>query len=95
MLALRWLLMAAGVAMFGTAAGVVAYDVYLATQFQKLMGSGQPGAAEEAGTSRPIRWSLATQLFGFEFNVGLNLFGEVLGSALVFEHAHASSDCGP
>ncbi len=65
MLALKWLLMAAGVAMFGTAAGVVAYDVYLATQFQKLMGSGQPGAAEKAGTRRPIRWTLATKLFGW------------------------------
>jgi regulator of protease activity HflC (stomatin/prohibitin superfamily) len=65
MLALRWLLMAAGVAIFGTAAGVVAYDVYLATQFQKLMGSGQPGAAEKAGTARPIRWSLARNLFSW------------------------------
>ena len=70
MLALRWLLMAAGVAMFGTAAGVVAYDVYLAMQFQKVMGSGEPGAAEPAGppetlaeTSRPIRWVLAAKIF--------------------------------
>src|SRR5580704_9059422 len=71
MFALRWLLMAAGVAMFGTAAGVVAYDVYLAMQFQALMGSGEPGAAEEAGpsarqteTRRPIRWQLAAWIFG-------------------------------
>src|SRR5580692_10088427 len=65
MFALRWLLMAAGVAMFGTAAGVVAYDVYLAMQFHKLMGSGEPGAAEKAGPSRPIRWPLAAKLFGW------------------------------
>src|SRR5579863_36608 len=65
MFALKWLLMAAGIAMFGTAAGVVAYDVYLATQFQKLMGSGEPGAAEKAGRSRPIRWPLAAKLFGW------------------------------
>ena len=65
MFALKWLLMAAGVAMFGTAAGVVAYDVYLAMQFQKLMGSGEPGAAEKAGTSRPIRWTLAAKIFGW------------------------------
>ena len=65
MFALKWLLMAAGVAMFGTAAGVVAYDVYLAMQFQKLMGSGEPGAAEKAGTRRPIRWPLAAKLFGW------------------------------
>src|SRR6202166_4786045 len=65
MFALKWLLMAAGIAMFGTAAGVVAYDVYLAMQFQKLMGSGEPGAAEKAGTRRPIRWPLATRLFAW------------------------------
>jgi regulator of protease activity HflC (stomatin/prohibitin superfamily) len=65
MFALKWLLMAAGVAMFGTAAGVVAYDVYLAMQFQRLMGSGEPGAAEKARPSRPIRWPLAAKLFGW------------------------------
>src|ERR1700722_15650566 len=65
MFALKWLLMAAGIAVFGTAAGVVAYDVYLAMQFQKLMGSGEPGAAERAGTRRPIRWPLAAKLFGW------------------------------
>lgn len=72
MFALKWLLMAAGFAMFGTAAGVVAYDVYLAMQFQRLMGSGEPGAADKAGTpagwawaSRPIRWKLAAKLAGW------------------------------
>jgi len=64
MFALKWLLMAVGVAMFGTAAGVVAYDVYLAVQFQRLMGSGEPGAAEKAGPNRPLRWLLAAKLFG-------------------------------
>jgi regulator of protease activity HflC (stomatin/prohibitin superfamily) len=69
MFALKWLLMAAGIAMFGTAAGVVAYDVYLAMKFQKLMSSGEPGAAGEAsplarrtGTGRPIRWALAAKI---------------------------------
>jgi regulator of protease activity HflC (stomatin/prohibitin superfamily) len=65
MYALKWLLMAAGIAMFGTAAGVVAYDVYLAIQFQRLLGSGQPGAAEKAGPSRPVRWTLAAKIFGW------------------------------
>jgi hypothetical protein len=37
MFALKWLLIAASVAMFGTAAGVVGYDVYLAFQFQRLV----------------------------------------------------------
>jgi hypothetical protein len=63
MFALKWLLMAAGVAMFGSAAGVVAYDVYLAMQFQKLMGSGKPGAAEKAGPSHPTGKPLAAQSF--------------------------------
>ena len=60
MVALKWLLMAAGVALFGSTAAVVAYDVYLAMQFQKLMNSGPAGAdkkagllAGQAGTSRP------------------------------------------
>src|ERR1700733_4643209 len=65
MIARKWLLMAAGLAMFGTAAGVVAYDVYLALQFQRLMGSGEQGAAEEAGARRPIRWALAAEVFGW------------------------------
>src|ERR1700747_3054723 len=79
MFVMKWLLMAAGSAMFGTAAGVVAYDVYLAMQFQKLMGAGEPGTAEkaglpaarlpfgegQAGTRRPIRWTLAAKIFGW------------------------------
>jgi hypothetical protein len=76
MFALKWLLMAAGAAMFGSAAGVVGYDVYLALQFQKLMRSGEPGAAEKAGPCRPLfrqapsgarspRWPLAAKLFGW------------------------------
>jgi regulator of protease activity HflC (stomatin/prohibitin superfamily) len=65
MFALKWFLMAAGVAMFGTAAGVVGYDVYLAMQFQRLMGAGEPGAAEKAGLRRPVRWPLAAKLFGW------------------------------
>jgi hypothetical protein len=65
MFALKWLLMAAGIAMFGSTAEVVAYDVYLAMQFQKLMGSGEPGAAVQAGPRRPMRWPLAMKLFGW------------------------------
>jgi hypothetical protein len=54
MIALKWLLMAAGAAIFGSAACVVAYDVYLAMQFQRLMSPGEPGAAEKARARRPI-----------------------------------------
>jgi regulator of protease activity HflC (stomatin/prohibitin superfamily) len=70
---LKSLLIAASVAMFGTAAGIVGYDVYLAIQFQKLMGSGESGAAAQAGERRPLlgpaatgdrrlRWPLAMKL---------------------------------
>ncbi len=65
MLALKWLLMAGGLAMFGVAVGIVAYDVYLALQFQRLMSAGQPGADELAGTHRPIRWPLAAKMIGW------------------------------
>ena len=65
MLAMKWLLMAAGVLLFGTAAGLVAYDVYLAMQFHRLMGSGEPGAARKPGPPAPIRRSLAAKLFGW------------------------------
>jgi regulator of protease activity HflC (stomatin/prohibitin superfamily) len=79
MFALKWLLMAAGFAMFGTAASVLGYDVYLALQFQRLMELGQSGAADEANLfagqaklpagaarpRRPIRWTLAAKIFGW------------------------------
>lgn len=76
MFALKWLLMAAGIAMFGSAAGVVGYDVYLAMQFHKLMGSGESGADGEAGAHRPMfgrtpegaripHWPLAMKLFAW------------------------------
>jgi hypothetical protein len=48
MIGLKWMLMAAGAAMFGSAASVVAYDVYLAMQFQRLLGSTQPGPPQKA-----------------------------------------------
>jgi hypothetical protein len=76
MFALKWLLTAASVAMFGTAAGVVGYDVYLAFQLQRLVGSGEAGATGQPGARRPIlgraasrdrtlRWPLAMKLFAW------------------------------
>ncbi len=68
MLALKWFLEVVSVLMFGSAAGVVGYDVYLAIQFQRLMSSGESGAAAQPDVRRPIRplirWSLAAKLFG-------------------------------
>jgi regulator of protease activity HflC (stomatin/prohibitin superfamily) len=65
MLMLKWLLIAAGIAGFGTAAGLIAYDVYLATRFHKVMGAGEPGAVRESGPSRPVRWALVARIFGW------------------------------
>ena len=63
MFAQKLLLMALGIAMFGTAAGVAAYDVYFALQFQKLMSSGEPGAAEQAVLSRSIQGPIPAKLY--------------------------------
>jgi regulator of protease activity HflC (stomatin/prohibitin superfamily) len=71
MLALKWLLMSLGIVMFGSAAGVVGYDIYLAMQFQRLLSSGESGAARQIGTRRPMRWSLAARLFGLALGVTL------------------------
>jgi hypothetical protein len=63
MFALKLLLMALGIAMFGTAAGVVAYDVYFALQFQKLMRPGESGVVEKAVLSRSIQGPLPAKLY--------------------------------
>jgi len=62
MIVLKWFLMAAGAAMFGSTASVVAYDVYLAMQFQRLMGLGERGTAEEARARRPLQSPLGRPL---------------------------------
>ena len=58
MVLLKWLLMSAGFAMFGTAAGLVGYDVYLAMQFQKLMRMGEAEAARPEESRRDMTGSL-------------------------------------
>jgi len=50
---LEWLLKIAGIAVFGSAASVVGYDVYLALQFQRVMNAGRPGAGRDAAARRP------------------------------------------
>jgi hypothetical protein len=64
MFAVKLLLMVLGIAMFGSAAGVIAYDVYFALQFQKLMGSGEPEAAENVVLSRSIHEPIPAKLYG-------------------------------
>ena len=62
MLLLKYLLIAAGVGMFGGAAGVVAYDIYLAAQLRRLLARGAGPFEPAPGPERPIRWSVAGKL---------------------------------
>lgn len=66
MLALKTLLMILGLGLFGSAAAVVAYDIYLATRLRWLL---QPSETAEGGATAvqarpfgPVRWSLAQKL---------------------------------
>jgi regulator of protease activity HflC (stomatin/prohibitin superfamily) len=64
MLALKLLLMIAGIGLFGSAAAVVAYDVYLATRLRWLLSpsSGEGTAAIQPRPFGPVRWQLARNL---------------------------------
>ncbi len=70
MLVLKYLLMVAGAGLFGSAAALVIYDIYLSAQLRRLLGrgpAGEGGAAEGTGlltqhSFRPVRWGLARQL---------------------------------
>jgi len=63
MLALKFLLMAVGIGLFGTALAVVAYDVYTAARLRWLLEqSGAEGGPAEKRPFGPVRWRLAQQL---------------------------------
>jgi regulator of protease activity HflC (stomatin/prohibitin superfamily) len=66
MLALKTLLMVLGVGLFGSAAAVVAYDIYLATRLRWLLqqaGAPEGGApAIQARPFGPVHWTLAQKL---------------------------------
>jgi len=67
MLALKYLLMILGAVLFGSSAGLVAYDIFLSTQLRRLLrrGSGElgtPGTEVAQRPFRPVRWRLAVQL---------------------------------
>src|SRR2546425_11549540 len=69
MLLLKYLLLAAGIGLFAGAAAIIAYDVYVAAQLRRLLGSGEaaePGAepARPVGLIRPVRWSVAGKFNG-------------------------------
>jgi regulator of protease activity HflC (stomatin/prohibitin superfamily) len=71
MLALKYLLLILGTGLFATSAGIVLYDIYLATQLRRLLSEAS-GEASGGGTlqgltprvarTAPIRWKLAQQL---------------------------------
>jgi regulator of protease activity HflC (stomatin/prohibitin superfamily) len=69
MLALKYLLMLLGVGLFGSAAALVMYDIYLAAQLRRLLArtttdeSGADAARSFANRPfGPVRWRLAQQL---------------------------------
>src|SRR2546427_8549866 len=69
MVLLKYLLLAAGIGLFAGAGAIIAYDVYVAAQLRRLLGSGEaaePGAepARPVGLIRPVRWSVAGKLAG-------------------------------
>jgi regulator of protease activity HflC (stomatin/prohibitin superfamily) len=72
MLVLKYLLVVASILLFGTSAGLVGYDVWLAYELQNLLrrkkqpesglAVGEPGTVRPSRTPRPIRWGLAGTL---------------------------------
>src|SRR5882724_4642922 len=66
---LKFLLLGLSFALFGTAAGLVGYDVWIAYQFRRLLGRGVAEGETAplpflapAASARPVRWSLAGRL---------------------------------
>src|SRR5258708_26396489 len=68
MLALKYLLLILGAGLFGSAGGLVAYDVFLSAQLRRLLRrntTDETGAEVGALAHRPfqrLRWRLALQL---------------------------------
>ena len=68
MLAFKYLLLILGAALFGSAAFLVAYDIYLSAQLRRLLGgktteeSGAEGAALSRRPFGPVRWRQAQRL---------------------------------
>jgi len=71
MLALKYLLMILGTLLFGSASGLVVYDIFLSTHLRRLLRRDDESAA--SGTEltrrpfRPVRWRLALQLVAGSF----------------------------
>jgi hypothetical protein len=63
MLLLKYLLVIAGFAMFGSAAALVAYDVYLAAQLRRLLSGEGPGRVVGEAVAAPVAQASAGALF--------------------------------
>jgi regulator of protease activity HflC (stomatin/prohibitin superfamily) len=72
MIALKWLLVIAGIGLFGSAGALVVYDVYVSAQLRRLLrrsseeGAGGTGASAllAARPFGPVRWQRALLLAG-------------------------------
>jgi regulator of protease activity HflC (stomatin/prohibitin superfamily) len=66
MLALKYLLMIVGTLLFGSASGLMVYDIFLSTQLRRLLRRDSQDAASSLELTprpfRPVRWRLALQL---------------------------------
>jgi regulator of protease activity HflC (stomatin/prohibitin superfamily) len=66
MLALKYLLMILGAALFGSAGALVVYDIFLSTQLRRLLRRHTTDESEVGALAqrpfRPVRWRLALQL---------------------------------
>jgi len=75
MIALKWLLVIAGIGLFGSAGALLVYDVYLSSQLRRLLRRQREEAAGAAGAGvagatpwlparpfGPVRWQRALQL---------------------------------
>ncbi len=105
MLFLKYLLIAVGVGLFGGASGVVAYDIYLAAQFRRLLGRKSQEGGTEAGERpprplAPLRWKLAQQLAmlsvaPFLLGPGIVVVGGALSGMRANEAARSSASQKP
>jgi regulator of protease activity HflC (stomatin/prohibitin superfamily) len=60
MLLIKYLLMAVGIAMFGSAAAVLGYDLYLMAMARRVLAQLQPG--QTAPEEREVRWRVGVAL---------------------------------
>ncbi|HET7751570.1 MAG TPA: SPFH domain-containing protein [Terriglobales bacterium] len=60
MLLIKYLLMAVGIAMFGSAAAVLGYDLYLMAMARRILAQLQPG--QTAPEERELRWRVGVAL---------------------------------